>query len=59
MLVLSRKLGETVVIAGDIKVTVVAVRGNKVRLGFDAPDDIDIVREELTIRDAETESVSQ
>jgi carbon storage regulator len=47
MLVLSRKVNETIVINGDIRVTVVSIRGNQVRLGFDAPDSVGIFREEL------------
>lgn len=47
MLVLSRKLGETIVIAGDIKITVVEVRGDKVRLGIEAPADIPVHRQEV------------
>ena len=47
MLVLSRKRGEAVVIGGDIRLTVVAIRGNQVRLGFTAPPDVSIQREEL------------
>ena len=47
MLVLSRKLGEQVVIGDNICVTVVAVRGSRVRLGFSAPDEVSIRREEL------------
>ena len=47
MLVLSRKVGETVVIGEHIRVTVVAVQGSQVRLGFAAPDDVRIFREEL------------
>jgi carbon storage regulator len=47
MLVLSRKVGEKVVIDGCITVTVVAVDGNKVRLGFTAPHDVRIDREEV------------
>jgi carbon storage regulator len=47
MLVLSRKLNETIVIAGDIRITVVGIRGNQVRLGIDAPDSVGILREEL------------
>lgn len=47
MLVLSRKVGETVVIGEQIRVTVVAVQGNQVRLGFSAPQDVRIFREEL------------
>jgi carbon storage regulator len=47
MLVLSRKKGEQVVIAGNIRLTVVAVRGKLVRLGIAAPPDVPILREEL------------
>jgi carbon storage regulator len=47
MLVLTRKLGETVVIDGGIKVTVLEVAGNRVRLGIAAPDGVRILRGEL------------
>jgi len=47
MLVLSRKQGEEVAIGGNIRLTVVAIRGNRVRLGFTAPPDVSIQREEL------------
>ena len=47
MLVLSRKQGEEVVIGDNIRLTVVAIRGNRVRLGFTAPPDVSIQREEL------------
>jgi carbon storage regulator len=47
MLVLSRKPGEKVVIANGITLTVVEVHGNRVRIGFDAPDQIPILRGEL------------
>lgn len=46
MLVLSRKQGESVIIGDDIVVTVVAVRGDKVRLGIDARAEIRVVRRE-------------
>ena len=46
MLVLTRKLNECVIIDGGIEVMVVAVRGNKVRLGFRAPADVAIQRSE-------------
>jgi len=49
MLVLSRKLGETIIINDSIRVTVVAVRANQVRLGIVAPDDVSILREELLL----------
>jgi carbon storage regulator len=48
MLVLTRKLGEKVVINGDITLVVVAVEKDRVRLGFEAPRDVAIFREELT-----------
>jgi carbon storage regulator len=47
MLVLSRKTGERVIVADGIQITVVAVKGNKVRLGFLAPEDTVIRRGEL------------
>lgn len=47
MLVLTRKIGEQVIIADGIRVQVIAVHGNRVRLGFMAPADIVIQREEL------------
>lgn len=49
MLVLSRKVGEQVVIGDDVHITVVAIRGNRVRLGFLAPGEVLIRREELCI----------
>jgi len=53
MLVLSRKQGEEIVIGGILRLTVVAIRGNQVRLGFTAPPDVSIQRKELLKR-AET-----
>lgn len=47
MLVLSRKLQETIVLDGRISITVVEVRGNQVRLGIEAPADVKIKRQEL------------
>lgn len=47
MLVLSRKLNESLVINGNITVTVVEVRGDKVRLGVDAPKDVPVHRQEI------------
>jgi carbon storage regulator len=47
MLVLSRRVGEEIVIGDNIRVTVVAIRGNQVRLGFTAPPDVSIQRDEL------------
>jgi carbon storage regulator len=47
MLVLSRKLNESIVIGDRIRITVVGLRGNQVRLGIEAPGDTSILREEL------------
>ncbi|HZW30608.1 MAG TPA: carbon storage regulator CsrA [Isosphaeraceae bacterium] len=50
MLVLSRKRNEAIVINGDIRIMVVDVRGNQVRLGIEAPDSVRIFRKELCDR---------
>ncbi len=47
MLVLTRKRGEEIVIGDNIRLTVVAVSGNQVRLGVTAPPDVPVRREEL------------
>jgi carbon storage regulator len=53
MLVLSRKTREQVVIGNGITLTVVEVRGNRVWLAFDAPDQVLILRAELACRQDE------
>ena len=50
MLVLSRKEGEEIIIGENIRLTVVAIRGNQVRLGFTAPPNVFIQREELRLK---------
>ena len=57
MLVLSRRVGEQVLLGDDICVTVVAVRGNKIRLGFTAPDEVPIHRREVYRRICEHRAV--
>jgi carbon storage regulator len=47
MLVLTRKAGEKIHIGNGITITVVEVRGSKIRLGIDAPEDVPIFRAEL------------
>ncbi|MBQ6676200.1 MAG: carbon storage regulator CsrA [Ruminococcus sp.] len=47
MLILSRKKGESLVIGGNIELTVVEVSGDKVRLGINAPSDVSVLRAEL------------
>ena len=50
MLVLSRARGEQIIIGGNITVTVLEVRGDKVRLGFDGPAEVPIHRQEVQQR---------
>jgi carbon storage regulator len=47
MLVLSRKEKERIVINDNIELVIVSVKGNRVKLGFNAPSDVPICREEL------------
>lgn len=47
MLVITRKLGEGIVLSDEIKISVLEVGKDRVRLGIDAPKDVKIVREEL------------
>ncbi len=54
MLVLSRRKGEAVIIAGNVRVEVVEVRGDKVRLGITAPESIRVDREEVHLSRAAT-----
>lgn len=55
MLILTRRLGESLVIGDDVSVTVLGVKGNQVRLGIDAPRDVTVHREEIYRRLAEEE----
>ncbi|MEY4699948.1 MAG: hypothetical protein RL326_135, partial [Pseudomonadota bacterium] len=47
MLVLSRKRDESIMIGDDIVITVVEIRGDKVRLGVEAPTDVSVHRQEV------------
>jgi carbon storage regulator len=47
MLILTRKIGETVVIGDDVDITVLGVKGNQVRLGVKAPKEVSVHREEI------------
>jgi carbon storage regulator len=53
MLVLSRKLGQRFRVGGEIKITIVKIDRNSVRIGIEAPDDVKIHREEIAIADRE------
>ena len=58
MLILTRRVGETVVIGNDVDVTVLGVKGNQVRLGVKAPREVSVHREEIykRIKDEKQES---
>ena len=58
MLVLSRKIGQSLLIGSDIRIKVVEIRGQQVRLGLEAPDDVPVIREELQREVAETNAGS-
>lgn len=47
MLILTRRVGETLVIGDDVTVTVLSVRGNQVRIGVNAPKNVTVHREEI------------
>jgi len=47
MLVLTRREGETIFIGDNIAITVVGIKGNQVRIGIEAPRDVNVVRQEL------------
>jgi len=47
VLVLTRRLGEKLIIGGNVTVTILGVKGNQIRIGIDAPRDITVNREEI------------
>ena len=47
MLVLTRQRGETIIVDGNIIITIIEVRGDKVRIGIEAPRDVSVHREEI------------
>lgn len=47
MLILTRRISESVIIGDDVKITVLGVKGSQVRLGIDAPKSVSVHREEI------------
>ncbi|MFT5605903.1 MAG: carbon storage regulator [Paracoccaceae bacterium] len=47
MLILTRRIGETLVVGDEVTVTVLAVKGNQVRIGVEAPKDVSVHRQEV------------
>ncbi len=61
MLILTRRVGETLMIGDDVAVTVLGVKGNQVRIGVKAPKDVSVHREEIyeRIRDEDESEEKQ
>jgi len=51
MLILTRRMGETLVMDGKSEITVLGIKGNQVRIGVDAPKTTNVVRKELLEKD--------
>ena len=51
MLILTRRVGESLRISDDIVVTILEVKGSQVKIGTDAPREVSVVREEILVRD--------
>jgi carbon storage regulator len=56
MLILTRRVGETLMVGDDVTVTVLGVKGNQVRIGVNAPRDVAVHREEIYQRIQEEKS---
>ena len=56
MLILTRRLGESLSIGDDVKLTVLSIKANQVRIGIEAPKEVSIQRTELLEKNQEEES---
>ncbi|MDG6894856.1 carbon storage regulator CsrA [Volucribacter amazonae] len=61
MLILTRKLGESLLIGDDISITILSMRGNQIKIGVNAPKNISVHREEIyrRIKQSQDEKESQ
>lgn len=59
MLILTRRVGETLMIGDDVTVTVLGVKGNQVRIGVNAPKEVAVHREEIYRRIAEEKAANE
>lgn len=50
MLILTRRVGETLMIGDEVTVTVLGIKGNQVRIGVNAPKDVSVHREEIYLK---------
>ena len=59
MLILTRRIGETLVIGDDVTITVLGIKGNQTRLGINAPKELSVHREEVYQRIQEEKKQGQ
>tara|TARA_R110002094_G_scaffold43283_3_gene55456 strand:- start:6377 stop:6577 length:201 start_codon:yes stop_codon:yes gene_type:complete len=61
MLILTRRVGESLMVGDDITITVLGVKGNQVRIGVNAPKDVAVHREEIynRIQEGDVEAVPE